>query len=280
MQQYALIGFPLGHSLSPQIHERLFALSGAQADYRLLTVSPEELPSRMPELRELSGFNVTIPHKQAVIPFLDGLSERARLYDAVNTVRAENGRLIGHNTDCDGFLYTMRSHKIALDTDVCVLGAGGVGRMFAIECARRGASVTVAARTQSLDKARALSVEMLGKTGRSARIADLAEIPGQFGLVINATPVGMYPHTEESPVPDAFLERTEAVFDCIYNPAETALLRAARALGKPCAGGMDMLVWQAAAAQQIWLGVQFAESDIQRVIAEMNGYLPHWEGAK
>ncbi len=173
MEQYRLIGYPLGHSLSPQIHRKLFELESRCADYELFAFEPAEFETNLPALRALNGFNITIPYKQTIIPFLDSLEERAQLYGSVNTVHNVNGRCIGYNTDCDGFLHTMSSHGIALDTRVCILGAGGVGRMFAIECARQGADVTLAVRPGSRAKAQALAAEILQKAEARASVITL-----------------------------------------------------------------------------------------------------------
>ncbi len=128
MGGYRLIGHPLGHSMSPQIHERLFALEGRTDSYSLFPFPPDKLETQVPILRGLEGFNITIPYKQAILPFLDSLDGSAALYGAVNTVRVQDGRMTGYNTDCDGFLRTMQAHGFSLKTSVCVAGAGGVGR--------------------------------------------------------------------------------------------------------------------------------------------------------
>lgn len=270
MQAYALIGHPLGHSLSPDIHARLFALEGIDARYDLTDIAPGDLAARMPALRRLRAFNVTIPHKRAIIPLIDTLTENARLYGAVNSVSiGADGRAEGDNTDCGGFLRAIQAAGIALETSVCVLGAGGVGRMFAIECAQRGAHVTIAVRETSLDKARALAAEIETICGVRPETCALSALRGSYGLVINGTPVGMYPEIDACPVPEAFLADVDAVFDCVYNPSETLLLRRARAHGKKAAGGMAMLVWQAAIAHERWHGTHFQETDIARIVSDM-----------
>ena len=279
MQSYALIGHPLGHSFSPQIHARLFALEGIDARYDLTDIAPENLAAQMPLLRRhLRAFNVTIPHKRAVIPLIDSLTENARLYGAVNSVSIDSdGHTEGDNTDCNGFLRAMQAANIALETSVCVLGAGGVGRMFAIECARRGALVTIAVRETSLDKAQMLASEIETLCGKRPRTCALSELCGHYGLVINGTPVGMYPKIDACPVSGDFLAGVDAVFDCVYNPSETLLLGRARAYGKKTAGGMAMLVWQAAIAHERWHGTHFQEADIARIITDMERALTEKE---
>ena len=273
MKRYAMIGQPLGQSLSPEIHRRLFALEGIDADYALLDIPPEELAARIPALRELCAFNVTIPHKQAIMPLLDRLGENARLYGAVNAVQSADGRLIGDNTDCGGFLRAMEAHGVAIEGEVCVLGAGGVGRMFAVECARQCARVTVAVRESGREKASALAREIREKLGAEIAVRDIAAPGGRYSLLINGTPAGMYPNVSACPVEESFLDGADTVFDCIYNPSETLLLRRARERGKKAVGGMDMLVWQAAIAHESWHGTRFSGRAVGRIVEEMTDYL-------
>ncbi len=274
MEQFQLIGHPLGHSMSPPIHERLFALEEREAAYTLNSFPPEQFESHLAQLMALDGFNITIPYKQTILPHLDELHQSARLYGAVNTVRRlPDGRHIGYNTDCDGFLRTMSAHGVSLDTRVCVLGAGGVGRMFAIECARQGGDVTVAVRESGRSRAEALRKEIAEQFGRKISLCDIASPEGRFGLLINATPVGMFPKVDACPVPESFLTSVDAVFDCIYNPAETLLLRRAKTAGCLCMGGMHMLVWQAAVAHEYWHGCSFDNASVDRIVDEMHEIL-------
>ena len=278
MERYALIGYPLGHSLSPQIHQRLFQLEGVKAEYLLDDFPPQALEAHLPILQSYAAFNITIPYKTALLDHLAGISENARLYGSVNAVQVREGRFYGDNTDCVGFLRTLEGHGLSLNTRVCVVGAGGVGRMFALEAARQGAQVTLAARASSLEKACQVAAEGLEKLGTQIRVQPLETLDGPFGLLINATPVGMYPKVDASPVPKALLEQVEAVFDCIYNPSQTLLLQWAKELGKPAVGGMGMLVWQAAAAHELWLGTRFSHRAIQQLIGEMERLLAEREG--
>ena len=141
MEQYTLIGHPLGHSMSPFIHERLFAMAGREASYTLTDIAPEHLAGKEPYLRSLQGFNITIPHKMAIIPIVDELDESAKRYNSVNCVANQNGKLIGYNTDCDGF--TMSVKEYPMDGKVLLIGCGGVGRMIATEALRHGANLTI-----------------------------------------------------------------------------------------------------------------------------------------
>ncbi len=277
MLHYALIGHPLGHSLSPQIHRRLFQLEGMEADYLLDDFPPQELEAHLPILRRYAAFNITIPYKTALLDRLAGISENARLYGSVNAVQVKDGRLYGDNTDCSGFWRTLESAGLALRGPVCVAGAGGVGRMFALEAARQGAQVTLAARASSLDKARQVAAEAREKLGAEIAVQPLETLAGPVGLLINATPAGMYPRVDAAPVPRAVVAEASAVFDCIYNPSQTLLLQWARELGKPAVGGMGMLVWQAAAAHELWHGTRFSHRVVGQLIQEMEAVLAERE---
>lgn len=268
MKKYALIGHPLGHSMSPLIHYKLFGLSGCdECVYELTDIAPEELEDRLGYLKSLEGFNITIPHKTAVIPLLDGLADSALRYNAVNCVKNDGGRLIGFNTDCDGFLKSVEDFP--LGGEVLLLGCGGAGRMMGIEAARHGASLTIAVRPSSVKKAQVLMAEILAGCGDSAvKIVDIGTIEGRYDVLLNSTPVGMYPNINECPVSDAVIGNCNAVFDAIYNPTETVLIRKARALGKKAVGGAAMLVYQAVKAHEIWDGDFYAPEQISDIISD------------
>lgn len=246
---YGLIGHPLVHSLSPFIHESLMAAAGLSGSYRLYDINPRELASRVPQLlSEMEGFNVTIPYKEAVIPYLDALDASAADFGAVNTVY----RRCGHNTDRIGF----RRQAIGLSGNrVLIIGAGGVSRMMAFESVKAGARVFITSRT--LEKAQRLADE-LGATALSADV-----LPGQnFDVILNGSPAGMWPHTSQIPVPVELLRSCRSVFDTIYNPPATRLLLQARschpdardqtAACPETANGLGMLFDQALEAERIW----------------------------
>lgn len=265
MQNYTLIGCPLGHSMSPFIHERLFALSGREASYTLTEIPAGKLPDTMPALRALEGFNITIPYKGDIIPFLDALDETAERYHAVNCVAIRDGKAVGYNTDCTGFLRSVE--PFALGGKVLLVGCGGVGRMMATEAALHGADLTIAEPDQP--KAQALAEELRQSVpGVKITVLPKAE-PGSYDLLMNACPVGMYPRSQACPVTEEVIAGSKAVFDVIYNPTETLLLRKARELGKPAVGGAAMLVWQAVRAHEIWYGGSFAPDAIARIIQDM-----------
>ena len=273
MAKYALFGHPLGHSMSPLIHEKLFALSGkTDCTYELADVDRETLIESPELLSSFSGMNVTIPYKQEVISLIDELGESALRYNSVNCIDNKDGRLIGYNTDCDGFV--LSAGKRPLGGNVAILGCGGVGRMIAIEVARHGGDITLAVIPQDMDNAQKLTGEILEKCpGTSVRIVEISALSGSFDLLINATPVGMYPKVNACAVSDEVIENSGSVFDVIYNPTETLLMKKARALGKTAVGGAAMLVYQAVKAHEIWYGGKFSDNDIAAIIKDVEAHV-------
>ena len=269
MNKFALTGHPLGHSMSPLIHDRLFSLSGFEAEpYQLVDITPEDIPSSRSVFEEFLGMNVTIPHKQAVIPLMDELGDSAKRYGSVNCIKNDGGHLTGYNTDCDGFLRSVE--LLPITGNVVVLGCGGVGRMMAIETALHGGTLTLAVLPQDVKKAQILMAEIMEKcSGASVKIADISTLDGSFDLLINATPVGMFPKTGACAVSDKVIENCLCFFDAVYNPTETLLMKKARTLGKTAVGGASMLVYQAVRAHEIWYGGSFSAEDVSEIILEV-----------
>ena len=233
--QCGLLGWKLGHSYSPQIHSQL-----GSYDYRLFEKEPEELEDFLKN-GDFTGLNVTIPYKKDVIPFLDELSPRAKALGAVNTIVRRNGKLIGHNTDYFGF------ETMLLSTGVSLQGKK------ALVCGSGGASSTACA----VLKAHGANVVVLSRTGNDA-------------LIVNATPVGMYPNVEASPIEDlAAFPMLEGVLDLVYNPARTSILLKAEALGIPCVNGLRMLVAQAKESAEWFTGEPIDDSCIEMIYSRL-----------
>lgn len=259
--RFGLLGGSLPHTLSPQIHNTLFDARMLNAIYLSFPVTADVLPSAMEVLRQnFSGFNVTIPYKEAVLPYLDELSELASACGAVNTiVVGERGDLVGHNTDGEGLLSALTEAFLpSSDAEVLLLGAGGTARVAAHMLLGRGCSLTLAVRTpekgEALREALAAHQKDGGRRIRVTRIEDLPYEEDRYDLLVNTTPVGMYPHGDTSPVPEGVVARCEGVFDAVYNPPETQLMSLANALDIKCAGGFGMLFHQAVEAQRLWFG--------------------------
>lgn len=264
---YGLTGYPLGHSMSQVIHKALFEICGIDATYFMVETPPEELGKAFKDtLSALRGFNVTIPYKVEILKYLDELSPRAKLFGAVNTVDVREDKLIGHNTDCAGFLSALKMADIELGGKVLLLGSGGVSRMIAFESILADADLTIAVRESDIPAANEIRREIKVNLSRNCKITLLSQATGGYDLVINGTPVGMYPHTDACPVSKDVITSSKAAFDVIYNPEETVFLKYAREAGIKCSGGLPMLVWQAAVAQEIWNGYTFSDDDIKKVI--------------
>lgn len=265
MNSFALIGYPLGHSLSPIIHKELLKIKGIDANYDLKEIEPENLDKEFSKLKDLNGFNVTIPHKTQIIPNLDKLDYKAELFGAVNTVKCD-GNTTGYNTDCVGFLRSLDMADIELKGNVLICGAGGVSRMFAFESALAKCNFTIAVRDKSLDAANKIKNEIKEKLNWDVKVLKFDDVKEGFDLIVNGTPVGMYPNINNCVIKQEIIKKSKAVFDAIYNPEETLLIKYAKDAGIKYLNGLSMLVWQAAVAEEIWLGVKFSLDDIKKVI--------------
>jgi shikimate dehydrogenase len=263
---YAVIGHPIGHTMSPFIHKRLFSLADIDADYNVYDVPPEKLEETFKkELCHLNGFNITIPHKQAIIPFLDYLDAKAKLYGSVNTFFNDQGTFRGYTTDPDGFLLALKNAGINFSGNVVILGCGGVARTMAYEAVLAKNPLTLAVRKDDINMANNLKDELMALENANVSVCLMEELESDIDVLINATPVGMFPKSEFCPVSDSVIKKSKAVFDAIYNPLETKLIQKAKANGSNAIGGMSMLVWQAVVAQTKWNNVSFDNKDIEQL---------------
>ena len=271
-KHYAVIGHPIGHSMSPFIHKRLFALAGKDADYTRIDIPPERLEAEYRDvLSRLDGYNVTIPHKQSIIPLLTSLDDRADMYGSVNTVANdfESGESKGFTTDPVGFLKALEAADIKLDGRIMILGCGGVARTMAYEIALMGKPFEFAVRREDVGKAGLLCLDITRKLpDTQVSFGLINQIIGTVDVLINATPVGMYPNDSEQPIHNCAIGRCAAVFDAVYNPLETALVKRAKANGAKAEGGMSMLVWQAAASHEIWDGSVYDPGDVRKLCVD------------
>ena len=268
-----IIGYPLGHSISPVFQQAALDYLGIDARYLLWPTQPSRLSEQMRLLSngEVLGANVTVPYKEAVIPYLDTISDLARRVAAVNTLVNRNGVLHGYNTDVAGFMRAMEDDgkfdpagKRAL-----IIGAGGASKAVALALLDANiASLTVANRT--LSRAEALVESLPGDMNANARPLTEATLETSDGwdLVINTTSVGMAGGDAEgqSPIPAHLIPRDALIVDIVYNPTDTPLLRAAQRKGAPILGGLPMLVYQGAEAFRLWTG-QEAPTEIMFNVA-------------
>ncbi len=246
-----LIGWPVEHSRSPAMHNAAFGTLGLDWRYILLPTPLDQLRGMIDRVcaGELSGVNVTIPHKQAVMPLLDEIDPAAQAVGAVNTIVRREGRLIGFNTDTLGFKRSLLETGIALEQQACaVLGAGGSARAVVYVLRELGARITIYAR--DVAKASVLSSDV-------RPLSDVAHIDSATRLIVNTTPVGLAPQVDASPWPtDIPLPSSALVFDLLNNPARTRLLQQAEKQGLPIVNGWGMLVYQGAAAFKLWTGIE------------------------
>jgi shikimate dehydrogenase len=255
-----LIGDPVEHTMSPAMHNAAFEKAGLDYIYLPFHVKPEHLPQAVNGLRALNakGFNVTIPHKVAVIPLLDSLDPLAEKIGAVNTVVNDEGRLRGYNTDAEGFLRALLEKGIKPGRKkVVVLGAGGASRAISYILAEKGTRLTILNRQQELEWAQDIAdiiKEDFGRTVDVLELGHIGEVLDGVDVLVNATSVGMSPASDKSPVPAALLKNVPVVFDIVYNPIKTKLCLDAAAAGAKIISGVDMLAWQGALAFEKWTG--------------------------
>lgn len=284
-----LIGNPVEHTVSPTLHNSLFSTTGCNGIYLPIKVPAGKLKDAVNGLKAAGfiGFNVTIPYKGAILEFLDEISEEAGLLEAVNTVKIEGDRLLGTNTDGDGFLRSFHEETGGgfKGSSVCILGAGGTARTLAIKIALEGANkICIINRTRSNADELAGKIEgIIDDTPKAENNGDIPKItiarsmtesegpPAisaaeagspeamtalmQCDIIVNATSVGMHPHTDVCPLDDSFpFRREQIIYDVIYNPTETKLMALARRKGCLAVNGAGMLFYQGVEAFETWMG--------------------------
>lgn len=277
MKLLGVIGDPIEHSLSPALFDYLFKSLQLPCRYDPYRITPDGLADFVDTSRRggLLGFNVTIPHKEAIKPHLDEIADDARRLGAVNTVVNEGGQLTGHNTDLAGFLDPLKARDTDFaDARAVVLGAGGAARAVAHGLSHlKVAHITLANRT--VDRANALAQALRREVAVETRTLDdpsLTDALTQARLLVNATSVGMRPHDDVSPLdsPDGLHERL-IVYDLVYRPLRTRLLADAEARGAATIDGLEMLVGQAMGSYRLWL--PDAPEVSASLTSDLRGYL-------
>jgi shikimate dehydrogenase len=269
-----LFGYPVEHSLSPAMHNAAIAALSLHFIYIPFSVRPDDLGPAIRSLIVLGiiGVNLTIPHKERALPFLDEIDSEARVIGAVNTVRNQEGRLLGYNTDGEGFFRPLSEAGFtARGKRVVVLGAGGAARSVVYRLLIEGATVTLANRTR--ERADRLAQE-IGAAADSVvdtidpwDAAAMKSALGRAELLVNTTSVGMSPHADVAPpLSSALLHPSLLVYDLIYSPIETRLLSEARSVGCQTLSGAAMLAHQGAAAFKIWTGIDPPVDVMQRTV--------------
>ena len=273
-----LLGSPVAHSISPLMHNFSFQALGIDYVYLCFDIGPERLSSTVSALRDMNtyGFNLTMPDKEAVLPYLDYLSDTARLMGAVNTVVCSDGKLYGHNTDGAGFFRSAQENNAdPTGKEMTLLGCGGAANAIAVYAAQNGVQKLHLAcrRSASWTRAQSLVDTLNRETPCVVDLIDLYDISQlrptlqDSSLLVNATSVGMEPHAENTPVSDPSLFHDDLVVaDVIYHPRKTRLLAMAEDAGCRIFNGMYMLLYQGAEAFRLWTGQDMPVEQVKRVI--------------
>lgn len=246
-KRYCVIGYPIGHSLSPPMHNMAFSVLGIDASYDALEVN--DLDTKYGGLREIySGINVTVPHKIKILDLVDEVDESADLIGAANCLDISD-KTTAHNTDMVGSISALKTKAASLkNKEVLVLGAGGAARAVSFGCALEGAHVSIYNRTKM--RAQTLCEEIKNKTCKETKAIYNLE-SAEYDILINATSIGMWPKTDESPF-EYKISKDSIVMDVVYNPLETRLLRDAREVGAETVDGVEMFIYQGAESLRIW----------------------------
>ena len=271
-----VIGDPIAHSLSPDMHNAAIGVLETDYCYVAFHVLPDRVESALRGMRALQirGLNVTLPHKTAVMAHLDRISEEALAVGAVNTISFEEGDLVGYNTDVYGLATALeRTAGLAVLPEHCViLGAGGVARAAVYALATNDDVRRVSILNRTVARAEALAHNMERITGKAIDTGDLtadtqSRVFADAGLVVNGTSLGMVPDAERTPLADTSALHSELVlYDTVFNPLDTLLMRQFRSAGAPAFGGLDMLVHQGARSFAIWTGVEPPVDVMKRAI--------------
>ncbi len=260
-----VIGDPIAHSFSPDMHNA--AIGALKADYAYVAfrVDPSEVGRALNGMKAfgIRGLNVTIPHKRAVMEHIDRISEEALAVGAVNTISLENGDLVGYNTDVFGLSTALEQVAGLQEFPKCcvVLGAGGAARAAVYALGMRKEVETVAILNRTVERAESLAVDMEKITGTwmlpdALNVGALSSTFPDAGLVINTTSLGMHPHTDDTPLQDTQSVNPNLVlYDTVFNPLRTRLMSQFKEAGAEAYGGLDMLVYQGARSFQIWTGL-------------------------
>ncbi|RIW37615.1 shikimate dehydrogenase [Bacillus salacetis] len=272
---YGVIGNPIGHSLSPHMHNDAFKENDIDSLYQPFLVRSDELEKAVDGLKVLGikGFNVTIPHKSAIIPLLDEIDPLAESIGAVNTVVRDGGRFIGYNTDGMGFLKSLQeSCPFPLkDKNVLIIGAGGAARAIFHSLAASGIqNIDICNRTS--ERGKDIINECVYPCSSAALSLQKAEQGlEKYDIIVQTTSVGMYPDTDEMPLHVTRIKKGAFISDIIYNPRETAIIKAFRGLGGKGVNGIGMFVHQGALAFELWTGIKPDSNRMRKIVQQQLG---------
>ncbi|HHY72937.1 MAG TPA: shikimate dehydrogenase [Bacillus bacterium] len=253
---FGLLGHPVGHSMSPLMHNAQFAELGLDCYYQAFDVLPNDLEDAVKGIRSLgiAGFNVTIPHKVEVMKYLDEIDEEAAQIGAVNTVVAKGGKLVGYNTDGKGFAVSLEQIAGAdfLHKKILIIGAGGAARGIYVTLARMGAGAIDIANRTTEKAERLINANPYSIASNPLSLTEAEERLATYDIIINTTSVGMSPRVDEVPLQLTNMKHGTILSDIIYNPLETKWLKIGKSLGAITQNGVGMFVGQGALAFELW----------------------------
>lgn len=273
LKLFGIIGHPIGHTLSPLLHNTAFHALGVSASMSAFDIEPQSLKEALQGFvaMDFGGLNVTIPHKETIIPLLDEIDEEAGVIGAVNTVKFEGGRTKGYNTDSYGFLQTLSPFRSAIDgSKFLVLGAGGAAHAVVYVLLKhfRSSQIVIASRSDA--RTHDLIEHFKGNSQiklSPVNVADpqLARVFEDSDVIVNATPAGMIPNTDSLPLPSPRFRGSQIVMDLVYRPPTTKFLRVAGEAGAQTISGVEMFIEQGARAFEIWTNSKM-DTDLARQV--------------
>ena len=271
---YCIIGDPIDHSLSPAIHNAAFTTLGLNCSYIAFRVQEGQLKNSMDSLRAINigGFNVTMPHKVAVLQYVDSSDKIVEMVGAANTVNNEDGKFYAYNTDVVGFIEPLHQRKIDLNGyEVLILGAGGAARAVVVALSQEKGISKINIVNRNIDRSTNLAnvINKLGLRANIFSLDDIQKIAFRSNLIVNTTPLGM--KNEESLIKSSSISKESIVYDIVYKPIETKLLENAKTVGAQVIYGYEMLLEQAIASFKIWLRMDPPIESMKKVLFGMFG---------
>jgi shikimate dehydrogenase len=271
--KYAILGHAISYSLSPLIHNTAFGIKNINARYDILDFPPEKFTEQISVLKhaDYSGFNVTIPYKNKIMDYLDVVDPEAEIIGAVNTIHVDNGKWYGYNTDVTGFLSPLK--KVSRTFDTCViLGNGGAARAVLYGLTQDNTIKNIYLCARNRERSAQLISQFADPRIKPCALMDVQKLLPEIDLLVNSTPLGTWPDTNQTPVSDiSQLKGTAIVYDLIYKPSLTRLMKEAAQLSSDIIliGGMRMLLSQAARAFGLWTGEEFPYDEVDEAVKKV-----------
>lgn len=266
MNFYGVLGEKLPHSISPEIHEKIFSMLNIKGAYKVFEVEKEDLSKFADSLKvlKIKGTNVTIPYKEDVMKYLDSISLEAKKIGAVNTIHLKNNKLYGYNTDYFGFGTIIDKNDVEVEGKVAVvLGTGGASKAVVTYLLDKNIK-----KIHLVSRSKSITFEYEDPRVEYDIYEDIEDVKGD--IIINTTPVGMYPNVGVSPVQENIIANFTTLIDIIYNPRKTKFLEIGENLNKKVCGGLEMLVGQAIKSEEIWQEIEIGNDVLEEVYTDIN----------